>query len=182
MRLFTAVVPPPAVLEHLAAAVEPVRDDAVSWTRPDAWHLTLAFHGEVAEERVPDLADRLRRAAARYPTMPLRLVSAGKFDGRVLWVGCDGPVDDLRRLARSCVAAGRRVGASGKEHRRFRPHLTLARAQRRPVDLRPYVSALAEYAGPAWTAVEVALVRSHLGHGPGGRARYESIETFPLAS
>ena len=181
MRLFTAIVPPPEVLGHLEAAVKPIRDEAVSWTLPEAWHLTLAFYGEVADERVLDLSERLRRAAARYPVMQLRLASAGRFDGRVLWIGCDGPVDELRRLARSCVAAGRRAGASGREHSRFRPHLTLARAQR-PVDLRPYVSALAQYAGPAWTAADAALVRSHLGQGPGRRARYESISTFPLAS
>jgi 2'-5' RNA ligase len=181
MRLFTAIVPPPEVLQHLDAAVRPIRDGAVGWTLPEAWHLTLAFYGEVADGRVGELSERLERAAARYPAMPLRLLGAGRFDGRVLWIGCDGPVDDLRRLARSCAAAGRRVGAAGQEHRRFRAHLTLARAQR-PVDLRPYVSALAQYEGPAWTAVELALVRSHLGQGPGRRARYESISTFPLAS
>ncbi len=182
MRLFAAIVPPSDVLRHLEAAVGPVRDDAVTWTLSDAWHITLAFYGEVADERVAELSERLGRAAGRYPAMRLRLVGAGKFDGRVLWVGCDGPEDELQRLARSCTAAGQRVGATARpERRKFRPHLTLARAQR-PVDLRPYVSALAEYAGPAWAATEIALVRSHLGQGPGRRARYESISTFPLAS
>lgn len=182
MRLFTAIVPPSEVLAHLDAAVAPIRDDALSWTLTDAWHLTLAFYGELADERVPDLSERLSRAAARFPVMRLRLVGAGRFDGRVLWAGCDGPVDDLRRLARSTAAAGRRSGAPEQEHTRFRPHVTLARAQRRPVDLRPYVAALTGYAGPAWTAVELALVRSHLGRGPGRRARYETISTFRLAS
>lgn len=181
MRLFAAIVPPPEVLRHLDEAVEQVRDDAVTWTLPEAWHLTLAFYGEVADDRIADLKERLRRAAARYPVMRLRLDSAGRFDERVLWIGCDGPIEDMRRLARSCEAAGRRAGAPAQTYRRFRAHLTLARA-RQPTDLRPYVSALAEYAGPEWTADETALVRSHLGKGVGGRARYEVISTFPLAS
>lgn len=181
MRLFAAIVPPPEVLRHLDAAVEPIRDDAVSWALPESWHLTLAFYGEAANEKVPDLSERLRRAASRYPTMRLRLGGAGQFDGRVLWVGCEGAADDLRALARSCAAAGRRTGVAGQEHRRFRPHVTLARSKR-PIDLRPYAQNLAQYAGPEWTAVDIALVRSHLGQGRGGRARYESISTFPLAS
>jgi 2'-5' RNA ligase len=181
MRLFAAVVPPPEVLRHLDEAVEQVRDDAVTWTLPEAWHLTLAFYGEVAGDRVAELTARLRRAVARYPVMRLRLNGAGRFDDRVLWIGCGGPIDDMRRLARSCEAAGRRAGASAQTYRRFRPHLTLARA-RQPTDLRSYVSVLAQYAGPGWTADEIALVRSHLGQGAGGRARYEVISKFPLAS
>lgn len=181
MRLFAAVVPPPEVLRHLDEAVEQVRNDAVTWTLPEAWHLTLAFYGEVADGRVEDLTERLRRAAARYPVMRLRLNGAGRFDERVLWIGCGGPIEGMRRLARSCEAAGRRAGAPAQTNRRFRPHLTLARA-RQPTDLRQYVSALAQYAGPEWTADEIALVRSHLGQGAGGRARYEVISTFPLAS
>jgi 2'-5' RNA ligase len=181
MRLFAAVVPPPEVLRHLDEAVEQVRDDTVTWTLPEAWHLTLAFYGEVADDRVADLTVRLGRAAARYPVMRLRLNGAGRFGERVLWIGCGGPIEDMRRLARSCEAAGRRARASAQANRRFRPHVTLARA-RQPTDLRPYVSVLAQYAGLEWTADEIALVRSHLGQGPGGRARYEVISTFPLAS
>ncbi|HEX6339251.1 MAG TPA: RNA 2',3'-cyclic phosphodiesterase [Jiangellaceae bacterium] len=181
MRLFAAIVPPPEVVRHLDEAVESVRDDAVTWTLPDAWHLTLAFYGEVAGDRVPDLTERLRRAATRYQAMRLQLTGAGRFDDRVLWIGCGGPIDDMRRLARSCEAAGRRSGAPTQTQRRFRPHVTLARA-RQPTDLRPYVSVLAQYVGPEWTATEIALVQSHLGQGAGRRARYEALSMFPLAS
>ncbi|MFW6091466.1 MAG: RNA 2',3'-cyclic phosphodiesterase [Actinomycetota bacterium] len=179
MRLFAAIVPPPAVLEHLEAAVAPVRDDELKWTYANAWHLTLAFYGELADDRVPELVERLQRAAGRHRALELGFAGAGRFGSRVLWVGCAGELDVLRSLARSCAAAGRRVGAAVDEKRPFRAHVTLARA-RRPVNLRPYVDTLAGYAGPTWTARQVVLVRSDLGAGEGGRPRYETQSAFDL--
>lgn len=180
MSLFAAVVPPSDVLRHLEAAVQPLRDDTVRWTNADAWHLTLAFYGEIPDDRVADLSERLRRAAGRHPPIELGVAGAGRFDGRVLWVGCTGDVAALRKLAQSCRAAGRRVGADAETHRRYRAHVTLARSSR-PVDLRPYLAALAGYSGPAWTATEVALIRSYLGAGENRRPRYEQLATFDLA-
>ena len=179
MRLFAAVVPPADVVAELDAQVGPLRDDVLRWTTPDAWHLTLAFYGEVGDERLPDLGARLTRAARRYPPLELGLVGAGRFDGRALWVGCAGDVAVLRSLARSLRAAGRRVGASVDEERRFRPHVTLARSSR-PVNLRSYVAALAGYEGRIWTARDVAVVRSELGMGDLRRPRYRTVSTFGL--
>lgn len=179
VRLFAAVVPPPAVLEHLEAAVAPVRDGALKWTSANAWHLTLAFYGELADDRVPELVEQLQRAVGRQRAVELGFAGAGRFGSQVLWMGCSGDLDPLRRLARSCAAAGRRVGAAVDEKRPFRAHVTLARAQR-PVNLRPYVDALAGYTGPTWTARRVVLVRSRLGAGEGGRPRYEHQSVFDL--
>lgn len=180
MRLFAAIVPPADALDHLATAVDPVRDDRLRWSRPDAWHLTLAFYGEVPDERLDELTERLHRAARRQQQLSLALSGAGRFDGRVLWVGCSGDLDGLRKLSRSCGAAGRRAGAAIDEQRRFRPHLTLARAAT-PVDLRDHVATLAGYHGPSWTASELALIRSSLGAGPDGRPRYALLASFKLA-
>lgn len=180
MRLFAAVVPPPEAAEHLAAAVSPLRDHALRWSGPDSWHITLAFYGELPDDRLDDLVDRLRRAARRHQPLELALTGAGRFDRRVLWVGCTGEVDGLRKLARACGAAGRRAGARIAEQRRFRPHVTLARSSR-PVELQSHVAALAGYRGPSWTVTDVALVRSRLGAGRGGRPRYEQVEALDLA-
>jgi 2'-5' RNA ligase len=82
------------------------------------------------------------------------------------------------RLADSVGAAARREGIAADE-RRFRPHLTLARAKvRGDVDLRPLVEALGPFAGSAWEAGTVHLMRSHLG----GRVRYETVERWALAA
>ena len=180
MRLFAAVLIPPEVVADLDAAVAPYRDDVLRWTTLDSWHLTLAFYGQVDDARVPDLKARLTRATKKYPVLSLALRGAGRFGQRALWVGCEGDVAPMRALARSAAAAGRRAGASAEESRRFKAHLTLARAPI-PVDLRPYVSAFATYRGPAWAADALALVRSHLGAGENRRARYETLSCHPLS-
>src|SRR4029078_4186307 len=61
LRLFAAVVPPEAVLEHLAALVEPRRDadDNLRWVRRENWHLTLAFFGVVPDGRLDPLQEAL---------------------------------------------------------------------------------------------------------------------------
>ena len=179
VRLFAAVWIPSDVAAHLDAAVVAHRDHILRWTTVDTWHFTLAFYGQVDDSRVPDLKSRLTRAAKRYPTLSLALSGSGQFSRRALWIGCDGDLVPLRALARSAAAAGQRVGASADQSR-FKAHLTVARAPK-PTDLRPYVSTLARYQGPTWTADAVALVRSHLGAGENRRARYETLSTHQLS-
>jgi RNA 2',3'-cyclic 3'-phosphodiesterase len=182
VRLFAAVVLPDDVVAELDAAAAPHRDEVLAWTHSEQWHITLAFYGQVEDMRVPELKARLTRAAKRYPVLSLALDGAGRFDERTLWVGCSGDIATLRDIARSAVAAGRRIGASSAEDAfRFRAHVTLARA-RRPVDLRPYVAPLDAFRSRSWTVDSISLVRSYLGSGAGRHSRYETLSTHPLAA
>lgn len=178
MRLFAAVEPPTEALAHLAAVVDEVRDGVLRWSDPAGWHLTLAFYGQVGEEKLPELTERLQRAAHRHPATSARIAGAGRFGTVVLWAGVDGDGVALRGLAGSARAAGRRTGVGHEDRQRFRPHVTLARA-RGAADLRPYVERLAGYTGPQWRVETVTLLRSHPG-GPGHGPRYEPLATFPL--
>lgn len=178
MRLFAALVPPPEVLNHLETAVAGLWDDTLRWTPVSDWHLTLAFYGELDEGHLPDLEQRLTRAAGRHEPISLALNGAGRFGKQALWAGCTGELLALRRLAQSAIAAGRRAGADVDDRRRFKAHVTLARAYKNlPADLRPYVTALSEYEGPTWESREIQLIRSHPGS---GRPRYETILSAPL--
>jgi 2'-5' RNA ligase len=178
VRLFVALDVPDDAVTDLAAAVDTVRADQprLRWIPPDRWHLTLAFLGAVDPRRVDDLVARLTRAADRHPPLPLLLAGAGRFGQRVLWVGVQGAVADVGRLAASVAAGSRRAGIP-VEDRAYRPHLTLARG-REGVDLAPAAAALADYSGPRWTASEVHLVRSHLGRD----VRYERLVSLPLGA
>ena len=182
MRLFVAVVPPSAILDELDAQVAPLRPawPALRWTGRPAWHLTLAFLGEVSEDTAAALGPRLERAAHRHPSLSLSFACGGAFPAparaRVFWTGIRGDCGALEALARSVAAGARRAGAPPPdEGRRFRPHLTLARC-REPADVGGLVEALAGYAGAFWTAAEIHLIHSF----PGPAPRYETAGTWPL--
>ncbi|MFD8672303.1 RNA 2',3'-cyclic phosphodiesterase [Streptomyces seoulensis] len=188
MRLFAAVLPPPGAVAELGREVRALRRlagaDTLRWTQPDGWHFTLAFYGEVPEETVPELERRLERAAARSTPFPLALAGGGSFGrDRALWAGACGELPALGRLAERAQAAGRRAGAGGEEHRHYRAHLTLARGKG-DTALRPYVDALAEFAGTAWTVGELVLVRSHLPASgvPGEQPRYAPVARWALGA
>jgi len=181
LRLFAAVDPPAEQVASLAAAVDR-SDERLRWVSESQWHVTLAFYGEVAESKVDALQSGLERAAARSQPMALRLAGAGSFPrqqakARVLWVGLDGDVDPLRRLADRCAGAGRRARIA-MEDRAFRPHLTIARSRKDPVDARELVAQLASYTGDWWTVSSLRLVHSTLG----AHVRHETLAEFALGT
>ncbi len=181
MRLFAAVLPPDAAMAELAAAVRPLRDDRLTWTGEAGWHFTLAFMGEVRDQVLPELHERLARAAHRTAPFPLRLHGAGHFGERALWIGAAGDLDGMRLLAERADAAARRAGVPMEQHRRYTPHLTLGRS-REGVPLRPYLDALADFEGTPWQADTLSLVRSNLPVSGvrGEQPRYETVGAWPL--
>ncbi len=180
MRLFVALMPPGEVVEELRASTATLHELAPSlrWTRPEHWHVTLAFLGAVGDDVVAELARRLHRAAARYPPLSLSLGGGGRFGHQVLWTRVHGDREGLRRLAGSVQAAARRCRLP-MEQRPYRPHLTLARAST-AADLRPLVERLASWQGQQWVATRLYLVRSRLGAGVSGSALHEPIADWPL--
>jgi RNA 2',3'-cyclic 3'-phosphodiesterase len=168
VRLFVALTPPAHVLADVDAALEPVRkvQPDLRWIPVQRWHLTLAFYGEVADERLDRLRAKVARQVAGSATLDLALRHAGRFGDRVLWVGVGGSDrDGLRRLGTTVSV----------EDRAYRPHLTVARV-RGAADLRPLVATVRDYEGPSFTATEVTLVRSRLGPAP----TYDDIASWPL--
>ncbi len=189
MRAFAALPLPADLRDALRQACLPLKqaDGALRWGDPDQWHVTLAFYGEVPDDRVAALVEHLRRRARRVAPLPLHLSGSGSFGSpgraQVLWLrvaGDDSGVDRaLERLAGSARAAGRKVGLDVAE-RRWTAHLTLARA-RRPVDLEGVHAALGVLPPLHWTASALHLVRSDLGAAPGGSARHTALARLPFS-
>ncbi len=175
-RVFAAVRPPQEAVEHLVAALRPVRAEfgrELRWTDPETWHLTMAFYGDQPND-VSDLADFLAGAAAMSAPMRLHLRGAGAFNSRTLWIGVGGDVRDLRELMADCLL-------DPEERHRQRAHLTVARAiPRSEWALREVAHALSVYAGPEFRVDQLHLIESRLGEGRGGGPRYETLETFRL--
>ncbi len=151
--------------------------DALRWADPDAWHLTLAFLGNVDPSDVVAITDAVREVAAVHRRTEVATARLGAFprpsSARVLWYGVADPDDALASLAGALVAALRL-----SQDEPYRAHVTLARARGRPIDLRGWIEHASASAPDSRLTVEsIMLVRSLLGAGP---ARYETLATLPL--
>ena len=181
VRLFTAVVPPPAAIEHLGRALESITHPSVRWSEPETWHVTLDFHGEVPEGAMEDLAAGLDAAAAEVEPFEIHLAGAGTFAGRTVWIGVGGEVRGLSDLVAGVRGAARAVGLPDDVRVRARQHLTVARTTRPGAAVAAdLVRVLAVYRGPAWEVSRIALVESRLGEGRGGGPRHLERATFDL--
>jgi 2'-5' RNA ligase len=175
MRLFVATYPPATAcddlerrLASLNVATAAGRGVNTRLARRDNWHVTLAFLGDVDEERLPDVDAAVGRAVDGLPAPQLCLAGGGRFGrGRftLLWVGVEG--GDLAGLAREVRRELKRARLP-YDDKPFKPHLTVARPgdrlDRAEVDADR--AALAGYRGPVWRAENVELIRSHLGPKP----------------
>jgi 2'-5' RNA ligase len=186
VRLFIAIVPPAAAVAELAGRTAALRPawPSLSWTSQEAWHLTLAFLGEVPERVLAELSAELEHAARRHPAQEIAVRGCGAFPdarrARVVWAGIQADLDALGALA-ACVAAGaRRAGAPPPDEREYRPHLTLAYA-RKAADVRRLTGELADLAGRHWTARQIHLIRSHPGVFGGAPPRYEDLASWALS-
>lgn len=178
MRLFAAIRPPQAVLDHLASALDLLSADRRGrnpWLPQINWHITLAFYGDVPDGLAPEIAQRLAAVARTTGPFQLHLAGAGVFNRDTCWVGLADPSDALTSLAedlrRDLVRAG--------QHASHRFHLTVSRSGRR-ADLAPAMRALAVYTGPDWLVDQIGAYRSDLGQGIGGHPRYSEIASAHL--
>jgi RNA 2',3'-cyclic 3'-phosphodiesterase len=181
LRLFLAIDPPAVALEHLgtfADGLGTVRS-GVRVTARSLWHITLAFIGEVPDERLERAVAAVDRAASTAPgDTKARLAGGGRFGrGRftILWAGVEGDLEPLRRAAVRGLKSRRLPFDSA----RFHPHLTLARpGDKVPADVVDGdLTALSAYQGPQWTIDRIVLYRSHLGPKPW----YEPLHVALLA-
>lgn len=181
MRLFVAVpVPAPARDRILPALAELRRDDRLAWTRPDGWHATLAFLGQVEDTLVDEVAVAVAEGAATAGARPFRVSTAA---ARTLARGTalalelvDEPAGAMADLGQHVQGALADAGFDVTE-RRVRPHLTVGRARRRDRVPQEVVDALAVPA-VEWGVDRLEVVQSITGPGP---AAYASVATVSLA-
>jgi RNA 2',3'-cyclic 3'-phosphodiesterase len=133
MRLFVAINPTPEARRSWTDALEPLRrlDWPVRWVAADALHLTLAFLGNVGDERVDEIAAALAEVAARTQPFTMHVRGLGAFPDvrrpRLLWLGIE-PDPPLLALQREVADRLQRLGFE-PDVRTFSPHITVARAR-----------------------------------------------------
>lgn len=130
-----AVNPPERFRRELSTRLDTVRGQVrIAWTRPESWHLTLAFLGEWPADRRESLRLALRARVAAHGGFALQPGRVGAFPSlsrpRVLFLHMDGGtgLTDLATTVRETVDT---VWPDGPQDTKdFRPHLTLARIKR----------------------------------------------------
>jgi 2'-5' RNA ligase len=132
VRLFVAIPLPTEIADRAAACLPPALP-AIRPVRPELMHITLAFLGWLADERLDAASEAVRAAAVGRGPFELTLDHAGRFPAsgrpRAVWLGVGDGEAELIALAEATAAELRRRSFT-LEDRRFAPHLTLARVQR----------------------------------------------------
>lgn len=174
MRTFIALELPYHMVAQVAVLARQLGDRISGrLMKPDTYHLTLAFLGELGEQQVRDAMAALDDAAADRAAIPLVPDGLGKFGkphDATLWLGIS-PARELMDLAEAVRAelAARDLPFDCKA---FRPHITLARRAKLPRG--PLPELVFPEASPA---VAVTLFKSSLT--PEG-ARYKPLYTIDL--
>jgi RNA 2',3'-cyclic 3'-phosphodiesterase len=181
-RVFVGLPLPDHVRSLGVAARSPAQSAApgLTWTRPEGWHVTLAFLGAVPAAETARVAELLRSTVAALPIGPLQLTfdGAGRFARSVLWLGVrDEPAGAIAQLAAGIQEAVEAAGFPVERRRSVRPHITLARGSRRAAPIDDTLVATVAPVEVAWEADEVQLLRAVTGQGP---ARYEPLASVPL--
>ncbi len=147
-------------------------------------HLTLAFVGDVAEDKLADLmsaADQVREEVAPLETVPWRLDRLSYWPhNRILWAGSGGVPPAIGRLAGRLAGRLREKGYP-LPVRPFVPHVTLVRK----VERAPRGDAAgglirldgSEVSPPTWRYEQFVLLRSRLS---ARGARYETLGAWAL--
>ncbi|HKW22967.1 MAG TPA: RNA 2',3'-cyclic phosphodiesterase [Ktedonobacterales bacterium] len=184
-RTFLALELPDAVRNTLRRYIERLARmiPEVHWADPAGLHTTLAFLGELDDERLDAASQAAATVADVHAPFSLRLAGLGTFGSahspRVIWVGLAG--ENARLLALQAAVADE-LAARGfsREARPFSPHLTLARIKKPLTD-----NALAALArvqrepspDATWQAAAISVMKSELLR---PAARYTAVSRWPL--
>lgn len=183
-RLFATVPLPPAVqrlIGDIQDELEP-EDWPFRWVEPGLSHITLKFYGDTPARRIQELGKKLAWAAARTEPVTLQTSQIGAFPStrrpRVVWLGLDGDLVNLERLAEDVDDVSAELGFPKEEHR-FRAHITIGRLRNRTDPPEDFEAIVADIGLPAvdLPVDRVQLIRSVLGpEGP----EYSVVDAWRL--
>src|SRR5205814_9385639 len=132
MRLFVAIELSEGFRKRLIEMQDALRGvvPEVSFTKAENLHLTLKFIGELEEQRVPALCEALKKIP-EVGEFELRLIGLDLLPERgpirILGAAVDGG-EKLLTL-QSAIEEACASQKIPRENRRYRPHITLARAR-----------------------------------------------------
>ncbi|OUS09306.1 2'-5' RNA ligase [Gammaproteobacteria bacterium 54_18_T64] len=111
-----------------ASADAPKPAPQIRWVSPENWHITLAFLGQIPQDRASEIIKLLANALATRPSVKTEIEAVKRFPHAnspiiaVLLVNNDALLELHGRIQEFCKIAGLR-----QERRAFKAHITLAR-------------------------------------------------------
>ncbi len=130
MRTFIAIEISADIKEHLSDIARHLRrsDVDASWIRPDNYHLTLKFLGEINETLIPPLTEKIDQLCEQHNAFTAHLYDLGFFPTpkrpRILHAA----VKEHQPFTQIALHLDRLVQPLGfSPEQRFHPHITLAR-------------------------------------------------------
>ena len=177
MLLFVAAPLPLEVRERLAGLCAGL--PRARWVEPRNMHITLRYIGEVDGDAAEDADAAL--AQVRHQAFDLGLAGIGHFGSgrrvRSVWAGVEGS-EALVHLRHKVESALVRAGHV-PEHRKFHPHVTLARLKNTPAArVGHYAAAHDGFEVPPFRLERFTLFQSRRGN---EGVYYEALADYPLA-
>jgi 2'-5' RNA ligase len=133
MRLFVSVDLPAEYAEAIADVQSTLADaSGLSTTDPEQTHVTLKFLGEVAETRLSEVVELVRRGVADAAVEPFdcRIAGLGVFPSleyiSVVWLGVETGVAPLGQLHQALETRAVEAGFDAADNE-FTPHVTIGR-------------------------------------------------------
>ena len=138
LRAFIAIPLPEALISQLGRMQRRLQrtcpDRCIRWVNPHTIHLTLFFIGDMPESRIAQINQVLSLIAEPYPAFTLTVENLGTFPNpkrpNVIWAGVKESEHKLADLVKA-VNAGMAQSGFPPEQRKFTPHLTIGRVNRR---------------------------------------------------
>ena len=188
LRLFIAIPIPEPVRDEIICVQREMQllvpGSAARWTKPDQFHLTLRFLGDVPVAGLQQLKESVATVCRSSQPLRLRAEGVGFFPNlhspRVVWVGiCDRErllIDLQKRIGTAVCPFTAEPG-----EKTFSGHVTLGRLKNlKPTDalkLAAHAQTVKDRTFGQWTAHEIEIIRSELF--PDG-ARHTTLKEFRL--
>jgi len=138
----------------------------VKWEPSEKFHITIKFLGDVFENVLTEMTQKLSEALKGNKPFTLSYKDVGCFPNlknpRVLWIGCENPDGELLNIKDKIENITAPYGFPTEE-RKFHPHITLGRVKSNR-NIKDLVEKLktAQFASDPVIADEILVMKSDL--------------------
>jgi 2'-5' RNA ligase len=105
----------------------------VKWEKPEKWHVTVAFLGELTETEIDKVIKAVEKGVRGIKPFEIRLKGLGSFPDlvlpRVVWLGLKGDLKNMARIYKGVREELRKLKLEFDE-KPFRAHVTLGRVSK----------------------------------------------------